>query len=150
MDISHYEYDNEIVWTKDSIREIQWWIDNMKNKNSKLTRFPKIDMYLEKAVSKYMLIFGNLVHLLFPDSKQSLGQLSVMVEVDSNTSLLACWHWLNIGPTLNFQQLKYCCWPTVGTSSTHQRWILGCGAYVGPKTCLQTIVELSSLTLNLF
>ena len=45
-----------------------------------------------------------------------------------------------------FQQLKYCCWPYYGTSTTHQRWILSCGANVGPKTCLPTIVELSSLT----
>ena len=27
--ISHNEYNNEIVSTEDSIREIQWWIDNI-------------------------------------------------------------------------------------------------------------------------
>ena len=65
-----------------------------------------------------------LIWTNFPDSKQSIGQRWVMVGVVGNTSLLACWHWLNIVPTLKFQQLKYCCWPNVRTSNTHQRWIL--------------------------
>ena len=41
-----------------------------------------------------------------PDSRQSLRQCWVMVEVVGNTSLLACWHWPNtkdwssvVGPT---------------------------------------------------
>ena len=38
----------------------------------------------------------------YPDSKQSLGQRWVIVGIVGNTSLLACWHWPNIGPTLKF------------------------------------------------
>ena len=34
------------------------------------------------------------------------------------TSLLACWHWRNIGTTLKFQQLKYCCWSKVDPLSS--------------------------------
>ena len=77
---------------------------------------------------------------MHPDSKQLLCQRWVMVGVVGKTSNV-------VGvPTLDqhFQR----CWPNVGTSTTHQRWILSCGANVGPKTCLLTIVELSSLTSN--
>ena len=84
------------------------------------------------------------------DSKQLFGQRRVKVGIVGNTSLLACWHWPNIRPTLTFQQLKYCCWPNVGTSTTHQRCIFSCGTNVGSKTCLPTIERLSSLTSNLF
>ena len=68
------------------------------------------------------------------DSNQSLGQRWVMVGVVGNTSLLAWWHWPIIGPTLKFQQLKYCCWPNVSprTTQTHQRWILSSGANDDP------------------
>ena len=37
-----------------------------------------------------------------PDSMQTLDQRWVGVGVVGNTSLLACWHWPNIGPTLKF------------------------------------------------
>ena len=81
-----------------------------------------------------------------PDNKQSLGQRWEMVGVVGMLTLVQhC-----IGPTLQFQQFKYCCWPNVGTSNTHQRWILSRGANVSTKTCLPTIVELSPLTSNLF
>ena len=70
------------------------------------------------------------------DRNQSLGQRWIMVGVVRNPSLLACWHWLNFGPTLKFQQLKYCCWSNVGTTTTHQQWFLSSGANNGPThTC---------------
>ena len=69
-------------------------------------------------------------------SNQLFGQRWVMVGVVGNTSLLACWHWLNIGPTLKFQQFKYCCWLNVGTSTTHQRWNLSCGGQFWPTNML--------------
>ena len=34
------------------------------------------------------------------------------------------WNLPNIGPTVKFQQLKFCCWPNVSTATTHQRWFL--------------------------
>ena len=76
-----------------------------------------------------------------PDSKQSLGQRWVMVWVVGNTSMVVCWHWPNIGPTLKFQQLKNCMllvqrWhfnytPTVDFELWSQSW---------PNTCLLTVV----------
>ena len=67
-----------------------------------------------------------------PDSKQSSGQRWVMVGVFGNTSLLACYHWPNIGPTLKFQQLLAQRWnfnyaPTVDFELWGQCW---------PKTML--------------
>ena len=54
-----------------------------------------------------------------------------------NTSLLACWHWSNISPTFTFWQLKYCCWPNLGPTTTHQRWIWG----VGPVIAQHLLVD---------
>ena len=73
-------------------------------------------------INVYETTSTEIKKVLVPDSKQSgvgptLGNGSLGVV--GNTSLLTCWHWPNIGSTLKFQQLKPCCWPNVGTSTTH-------------------------------
>ena len=59
--------------------------------------------------------------------ESQIGISWVIGGVAGNTSLLACWHWFNIGPTLKYHQLKYCCWsyncvPTVVFEYWGQWW----------------------------
>ena len=97
-------------------------------------------------ISSYVTWKKKPIDKINQNSKQSLGYRWVMVGVVGNTSLLACWHWPNIGPTLKFQQLKHCCWPNIGPTTSHQRWILCSGA----NTYLPTVIEISFLTSVLF
>jgi hypothetical protein len=51
LTISDNDYEGEISLSEESINEILWWKENIKKKNGKQIRFPKIDMYLETDAS---------------------------------------------------------------------------------------------------
>ena len=75
---------------------------------------------------------------------QSSDQFWIMVGVVGNTSLLAWWHWTNT----KFQQLMYCCWPNVGTITTHQRGFFSSWTNVGPSHACELLSELLWLYKN--
>ena len=50
--LSNNDYDGEILLSEFSKSEIIWWKDNVKGKNGKWIRLPKIDIYLETDASK--------------------------------------------------------------------------------------------------
>ena len=127
----------------ESSRFVRVLINNWKNKvvqtiKQSTTTRKQQSLKITSYVS-YMHVLKNIVILTTssPDSKQSLASAALWLES------LATRHCrrVDIGQTLKFQQLKYCCWPDVGptTTCTHQRCILSCRAN-----------ELSSLTSDLF
>ena len=62
-------------------------------------------------ICRFNNVFRLGISTCLTRKQEWLGQRLVLVGVVGNTSLLACWHWPNIGPTLQIQQFKYCCCP---------------------------------------
>lgn len=51
LTISNNDYEGHILLSEESIAEILWWKNNIKEKNGKWIRYPRIDVYLETDAS---------------------------------------------------------------------------------------------------
>lgn len=49
--ISNNDYEGHNLLSEESIAEILWWKNNIKKKNGKLIRYPRIDLYSETDAS---------------------------------------------------------------------------------------------------
>ena len=75
-------------------------------------------IFFNIAFCTIKLLKSKSMSITFPNKKQSMDQRFIMVWVVGNTSLLARWHWPNIGQTLKFQQLRYWCLSNVVLTTT--------------------------------
>ena len=87
----------------------------------------KKEYFISKFIGTVHILFTKTLSvesiLEYPCPSPCLSSCPCLaiVGVFRKTSTLVQRHWPNIGSTLKFKQLEYCCWPSVGFTTTPQR-----------------------------